>query len=386
MTQGYATNGEGKVLDGNSTTSALNAAAVFTGAWINVSKYPDLSVAVKTDQDGTIAIQYSPDGTNIDSTITRYYRTAQIEPPHIFKNARPYARVVFTNTSASNQTYFRLVTMVGDRGELNIPIDATMSQDYDSVSVRPTEYVYEVALGRRQGATTWNKWGYNADIDTAAAETIWTVGGTLTRMTAADTFNVVSTSANDTSAGTGAQSIIIYGIDENYLAITEVVTLNGTTPVVTTNQWIGVNRAAIYLAGSGGENAGDINITVTTSGVAQAQIPTSAGSSQHAFFFVQAGHQALMDWLYINMVKISGGGGSPVVTTKAYVTSLVSGARYEVFRDYIDTAVENHTELRPSQPFVVGEKSLIEFRSSTDTNNTAVSVRFSLIEVRNVST
>ena len=52
----------------------------------------------------------------------------------------------------------------------------------------------------------------------------------------------------------------------------------------------------------------------------------------------------------------------------------------ELFRDYIDAAVENHTEIRPSQPFVVGEKSLIEFQGETDTDNTAVSLRFSLIE------
>jgi hypothetical protein len=161
-----------------------------------------------------------------------------------------------------------------------------------------------------------------------------------------------------------------------------VVTLNGTGSVVTTNTFLGVNRAAIYAAGTGGVNAGTITITATTGGAVQTAIPATAGTSQHAFFFVQASHTALMDWLYINVNKLSGG-TAPRVTVRGLVTSLVSRAKYEVFRTTIDTAVENTIEMRPSQPFVVGEKSLIEFQATTDTNNTVAAVRFSFIEERN---
>jgi len=112
-------------------------------------------------------------------------------------------------------------------------------------------------------------------------------------------------------------------------------------------------------------------------------MPATQGTTQQAIFFVQDNHIALVDWLYVTLVK-NAGGSQPILTTKCWVTSLVSGARYEVFRDFINGSVENHTELRPSQPFVVGEKSMIEFQVTTDVNNTEVSLRFSLIEVRNV--
>jgi hypothetical protein len=60
-----------------------------------------------------------------------------------------------------------------------------------------------------------------------------------------------------------------------------------------------------------------------------------------------------MDWLLLNINKITGGGGSsPRVTIKAWVTSLVSGGQYEVFRHLIDTDVENTIQLNPPQPFV----------------------------------
>jgi hypothetical protein len=275
-------------------------------------------------------------------------------------------------------------TSVGNKSALNAPTDSVLSQDYDATVVRPTDFRYEVASGRRQGYTTWNKWGYNDDID-VGTETVWSVGGTFARMTAADTLNVVSSSTDDdgSPAGTGAQSIILYGVDANYVYQTEVVTLNGTGAVTTANSWLGINRAAIYLAGSSGSNVGTITCTRTTGGSVQAAIPAASGSSQQAFFFVQADHTALMDWMLVNALKVAAG-TEPIITVKCWVTSLVSNARFEVFRHRMDTLVENTLELRPSQPFVVGEKSLVEFQVTTDKADTAASVRFSLIEVRDV--
>ncbi len=373
------------VSEANSTTTPLASGATFTGTWTDALKYPSVIVSTRTDQNGTWTVQFSPDGVNVDSTLTRYYHTDHIEVPHRFTMTRRYFRVTFTNTSASDQTYIRLQTILGPQEELNIPVDAVMAQDYDATSVRPTNFIYEVALGRRQGATTWNKWGYNADIDTASEETIWSPGGRITPLTTASTLTVVSSSANDDGdpAGTGARSIIVYGIDANRLSQTEVVTLNGTTNVVTSTTWLGINRIAIYLAGSLGVNDGTITATATTGGSTQAQIPAGQGSSQQAVFFTQANHQALADWLLINVNKIAGG-TQPVVTIKAWVYSLVSGSRYEVFRHVIDTAVENSVELKPSQPFIIGEKSLLEFTATTDTNNTVASIRFSIIEFRDV--
>jgi hypothetical protein len=366
----------------NSTSTLLTAGAAFTGTAEDVSQYDSVVVAAYTNQNGTFTVQFSNDGTNWDSTLTRYYRTTQIEPPHRFTITRKYCRVVFTNTSSSDQAYLRLQTTFGHKTGLNIPVDANMSQDYDATVVRPTDFHYEVALGRRQGHTTWNKFGYNLDID-IGTETIWNVGGTFTPIVTARTLSIVSTDVNDTSGGTGANSVIIYGVDANWNTQTVVVTLNGTTPVVTTETWLGVNRIAIYLAGTGKANAGAITATATTEATIQGRIDAGAGTTQQAFYFVSANHTALLDWLYITLVK-NAGGTQPKLIVKTWVTSALSNAKYEVFRDYLNGSVENHTELLPSQPFIVGEKSLIEFQCTTDVNDTEVSCRFSLIEVRDV--
>lgn len=370
----------------NSSTTLLTAGNAFTGTWVDTAGNTGMTVAVKTDQNGTFTVQFSPDGVNQDSTLTRYYRTDQIEVPHRFTITRKYMRVVFTNTSASDQTYFRLQVLLGNFNELNAPTDSTLSQDYDSTVVRPTDFKYEVALGLRQGYTTWNKWGYNAAV-AAGTETVWSVSSLFTRLTAAETLIIASSSIEDDpvkadlSVGTGAYSVIIYGVNENYDNVTEVVTLNGTASVNSVNTYLGVNRMAIYLAGTGGVNAGTISATTLTPTTTQAEIPVGAGSTQHAFFFVAQGHTALLDWLSMSAIKLSGG-GTPEFVFKLWVTSLVSGAKYEVFRTPMDVAIENHLEYRPSQPFVVSEKSLIEMQVTSDTAASLVSTRFSLILAR----
>ena len=242
-------------------------------------------------------------------------------------------------------------------------------------------YNYQVARGKIPGATTWNKWGYNPDVD-VGTETIWTQGGLLTPIVSAETMNIASTSTADDSGSTGATAIIIQGVDENYESQIEVVTMDGTTNVETTGSWLGVNRMAIYTAGTGQTNAGIITATASSEATVQAAIPVGAGSTQHAFFFTQAGHTALMDWLWLNAIK-TGVGSDPELTIKAIVTSLVSGAQYDVFTAYMDTSITNELNLLPSQPFVVGEKSLIEFQCTSDTSNAAITCRFSLIEVDN---
>ena len=51
MLEGIVPNNTSVVDSGNSTTSPLNAAGVFTGRWVDVSDYSALAIAVKTDQE-----------------------------------------------------------------------------------------------------------------------------------------------------------------------------------------------------------------------------------------------------------------------------------------------------------------------------------------------
>ena len=110
------------------------------------------------------------------------------------------------------------------------------------------------------------KFGQNVTVGDSV-ETIWAQGGLYSYPPSATTMTVSSSDTNDTSAGTGARTVLISGLDGDYNEISETITLNGQTPVTTTNSFIRVNRAIVLTAGSGGANAGIIYVgtgTVTT--------------------------------------------------------------------------------------------------------------------------
>ena len=237
-----------------------------------------------------------------------------------------------------------------------------------------------------QGAitTVWNKWGYNSDVDTANAEMIWAPGGNLSILTTANTLDVVSSNTEDANGNTGAETLVIYGIDENRDYQTEAITLDGTNTVTTTNLWLGINRISITSSGSSQRNEGDITATATEANTVQGYIPATEGSTQQAFFFVRAGHVGLLESLLINVVKIAAG-TVPTVTIKGWVWNATTNTRVEIFRHIIDTGLENTLDINYKRPFVITEQSVFYLTAEKDYDNTSVSARFTIAEAQVIS-
>lgn len=259
-----------------------------------------------------------------------------------------------------------------------------LTDDLESfvLSVRPSNYYYEVALGRIQGSMLWNKFGYNSDVD-VGTEVVASFGGTFVPMTTARTLSIVSTDATDDSGNTGANSIIVYGINASRESQTVVVIMNGTTPVVTTETWLGVNRISIYISGTNKVNAGTITATATTDLTIQGQIPIANGTSQQCIFFTQVNSQTLIEYVSTNIVRF-GSGTEPFVTMKLWVYSAVSNSKYEIARETIDASIRGAWDFEPKVPLPVGESSVIWLEATSTRADTQVNGRFSLIETRDV--
>lgn len=371
----------GYIDSNNSSSVILTASSTYTGSFINVTHYAKGCVTVYTDQKGTLYVEHSSDSTNIDMTET-YYVQASSGKVHNINMCSKYVRIKYTNGD-TDQTVFRLQTIFHKNGgpPTTFGSDEVLNRDHDSLATRPTDFKFEVALGRRSGMTTYNKFGYNNDVDTGSDEIVAAFGGTFFPMTTAATLTIVSDSTADDGdpAGTGANTLVITGVDANYNLQVENVTLNGITNVTTTSTWLGINRVAVSLAGSGYVNAGNITITENGSSTIQAYIPAGEGTTQQLIYHSRANHQVLADWLFLNAQKQSGG-GNPKVTFKIWVYSAVSNGKYEVGRFVINTVSDTIIQLSPNQPFVIGEKSCIWVEATTDTNNTIVTGRLSLIE------
>lgn len=104
---------------------------------------------------------------------------------------------------------------------------------------------------------------------------IWAQAIVRTLPSSAVILGASSSDANDTSAGTGARTIKIVGLDSNYEEIEETITLNGQTKVETTNSFLRVNDVVIVTAGSGETNAGTIYV-YDTSDTVTAGVPQTA--------------------------------------------------------------------------------------------------------------
>lgn len=256
-------------------------------------------------------------------------------------------------------------------------------EEVQIVKVRETtDYTTEVALGHITGAVTWNKFGYNDDVDTLTPEVLAEFGGAFDqRLADAELMNIVSSDANDTAGGTGVRAIVIFGVGGTTAAsrelITDVVTTNGVTPVTTNYRFWGINRMTIFQSGTASSNVGKITATAATSGNTMATMPAGQGTTQQCLFYVPENYQFLATWLYLNAIR-SSGGGNPVVTFKAFVYSEVVGSQFEVYRDSIDTAGGSQSiELRPGEPFIIGESSVFWIEADASANNTSVRGRFS---------
>lgn len=133
------------------------------------------------------------------------------------------------------------------------------------ISDLPAEKTYaeEVAAGTVPGAKAAFAPGYNEDVGDTL-EDVTTSGLVIIPVpSSAITMEVVSSSPADdgSPAGANAHAVMVHGLDAGFNEISEIITLDGTTPVPTVNQYIRVN--ALHVAANAGHGitaAGNIDI------------------------------------------------------------------------------------------------------------------------------
>lgn len=259
---------------------------------------------------------------------------------------------------------------------------ATQKGSDDCVPVRSSSYFDDVAMGFHASSTIWNKFGRNEDVDTGIAELIATWGGDggFSPLAAALPLDISSSSASDTDGGVGAHGVVVYGVDADYKEQTRVYLLNGTLTVVTPESWLGVNRVVVFRAGSSQQNIG--TITVAAGINVQARIDPGEGTSFGAIYFVPAGKTALIHYIRMGALRISGGGASPRVLFEMKVLAALSNCVYTVVHEDIDTDVTNEAVINSEVPLVVDERQCIYWLATTTADNTHADLRMSIV-VRN---
>jgi len=239
-----------------------------------------------------------------------------------------------------------------------------------------------IARGHTEGYTPIYKFGYNPDVN-GTEETVWAQGGNYPWLDNAVTMFVSSSSANDASGGTGANTILIQGLDEDYNEIEETVALNGQTQVVTQLSYLRVYRAFVTLAGSDGTSGGTIYIG---SSGATAGVPNTVyanlgfgNQTQIAAYTVPAGYT-----LYLDDINFTAALSQANKTATCSFVSRDQGSN--VFRTrFINVLQSNQliTKFEYPQPFA--EKTDLECRVVTDTSNNAIGASFQGVLIKNDS-
>ncbi len=167
------------------------------------------------------------------------------------------------------------------------------------------------------------KFGQNTAVGTTE-EVIWDGGGTYVFLTSADSMKIVSTSADDSLGGSGANTMIVYGLDSDWNEVSEFIILTGTDTVKTTTKFLRVYRAMVLTSGTntpiGDANLGTLTISSATAITLQAQIGIGNGQTLMCVYTVPADKTA-----YITGLSFGVGQGKEC-TFKAKFRNGVDGA------------------------------------------------------------
>ncbi len=240
-----------------------------------------------------------------------------------------------------------------------------------------------IAMGAVPGVRGVNKFGTNEVVTTSFAY-LWEFGDGWVALPAATTLECASTSALDTALGTGATGITIEGLDGNYDELSETVALDGQTPVLTTGEFLYVNRAFASGAGATQKNQGTLYVaddsTDWASGVpvtdaaVQAMINPLHGQTQQTIYTVPRGHTAFAHGGYMT--------SESNILTRLRV--MFWNRFTNVHRTLFELTIKGPTFSHEAYPYVpVPEKNTVYMEVAVSAGTTTVSGGLNFILVDN---
>jgi len=229
---------------------------------------------------------------------------------------------------------------------------------------------------------------FGRSINAGALADIWFPGTIRTWLQTASTLVAISTSANDTAAGTGARVITVEGLAPSFLEITEDITMNGlSNSTATTASFIRVNKVFVKDSGTfastnGGTNIGTISINAGAVLMSEISVDPdrASGVSEQSHFTVPSDKEAILRTLSINVSSNQAAKIYGIFRPRADITSAPFGASQTFF---IQDGLKQPDSLIPKAGILFDEKTDIWF-SCVSQAATDIDVDYELL-VRNKS-
>ena len=226
---------------------------------------------------------------------------------------------------------------------------------------------FDIARLNIAEATPINLFGYNPVVGTGY-ETLWNVGGKYPINATEGTLSVVSSAAGDSS-----KRVLIQGVDGEFKAVSQVVTLDATdatTPVVSTVEFMRVNQAILL----DGENAG--NITVTRGASTLGYIAIGEGISQACQYTVPEGYS-----LYIFRITLN----SATANGNKYIRfrNVTQNKDGRVIRVARATTATSQVQYDRQIPFRIDECTYFEFEAQSSSSDNEVAIFVECVLLKN---
>ena len=340
-TSALQTAGNSSLSSIDTKTPALGQAAMASSSPVviasNQSAIPinDNSGSLTVDNGGTFAVQAAQSGTwnitNISGTVslptgaateatlatllttTAFQARINTLGQKTMANSTP---VVF----ASDQTSLTVSTASSSATGAAVPSSATMVAGTDGANLRafavdPAGIQYGADLGEAigRGRVTGIVGNISGNVSTNGLGKVLVTQTAYVEQTAGAQRSVSSSSANDTSAGTGARTIKItyYTLTAGVIAgpLTETITMNGTTAVNTVGTNICfIEKMEVLTVGSVGANVGTISLFASTAGGGGTimSMPLTLNTTRTAHHYVPDGSRCLLYDFFFQNDAISG--------------------------------------------------------------------------------
>ena len=226
-------------------------------------------------------------------------------------------------------------------------------------------YEHEIARGNVRGAYPYAAYGKLTTSGAATDVLVRDDDGTTLAVPQGVQLSVVSSSANDAAAGTGARTVVIEYLNGQLDYSFEVVTLNGTTPVLTLATDVRCVQAVhVATAGSGAKAAG--NITVGNGGTTYLKLTAGERTSYNAFTRVPRQRRLFVTEMYAGS---NSGSSASRVTVEAVSTQINGLDQSETGLFYKVAGIalqDSSTTLSLTAPFPINAGQIFGFVATCD--------------------
>lgn len=238
-----------------------------------------------------------------------------------------------------------------------------------------TRHLYEhdrlaIAKGEVNGHTFQHKFGAVPAMSQNQTGTVWDVNDTnypWSSFSFAGTLAIPAVNASD-----DGKSVVIIGLDSNYVEQSETVVVSSTTTSTTTKSFKRVYRA--YMTNGSATNVGNINIQ--KGGVTVARITANKGQTLMAIYTVPAGYTG-----YLTHGVCSCQAGADA-TGDMYVRYFGNEA-FRVGHSFEVSGNGGQYDYKFDVPIPLPEKTDIDVRATVRSNNARITSAFDIILMKN---